>query len=59
MIVLGELGNAASARPPSAVAEILRLHDDLDVAAARRVLHYWQLDAGLRQAIDDLNEGDA
>ncbi len=59
VIVLGELGNAASARPPSAVAEILRLHDDLDVAAARRVLHYWQLDAGLRQAIDDLNEGAA
>ncbi|WP_374592814.1 DUF2336 domain-containing protein [Sphingosinicella sp.] len=58
VIVLGELGNAASARPPSAVAEILRLHDDLDVAAARRVLQYWQLDAGLRQAIDDLN-GDA
>lgn len=59
VIVLGELGNAASARPPSAVAEILRLHDDLDVAAARRVLQYWQLDAGLRQAIDDLNEGAA
>ena len=58
VIVLGELGNAASARPPSAVAEILRLHDDLDVAAARRVLQYWQLDAGLRRAIDDLN-GDA
>lgn len=58
VIVLGELGNAASARPPSAVAEILRLHDDLDVAAARRVLQYWQLDVGLRQAIDDLN-GDA
>lgn len=59
VIVLGELGNAARARPPSAVAEILRLHDDLDVAAARRVLQYWQLDAGLRQAIDDLNEGAA
>jgi uncharacterized protein (DUF2336 family) len=59
VIVLGELGNAARARPPSAVAEILRLHDDLDVAAARRVLNYWQLDAGLRQAIDDLNEGAA
>lgn len=59
VIVLGELGNAARARPPSAVAEILRLHDDLDVAAARRVLQYWQLDVGLRQAIDDLNEGAA
>lgn len=59
VIVLGELGNAARARPPSAITEILRLHDDLDVAAARRVLQYWQLDAGLRQAIDDLNEGAA
>ncbi|BBE34905.1 DUF2336 domain-containing protein [Sphingosinicella microcystinivorans] len=59
VIVLGDLGNAASARPPSAVAEVLRLHDDLDVASARRVLNYWQLDAGLRQAIDDLNEGAA
>lgn len=59
VLVLGELNNAARARPPSALAEILRLHDDLDVAAARRVLQYWQLDAGLRQAIDDLNEGAA
>lgn len=59
VIVLGDLGNAASARPPSAVAEVLRLHDELDVASARRVLNYWQLDLGLRQAIDDLNEGAA
>lgn len=59
VIVLGDLGNAASARPPSAVAEVLRLHDELDVASARRVLNYWQLDVGLRQAIDDLNEGAA
>lgn len=56
VLVLGELNNAARARPPSALAEVLRLHDDLDVAAARRVLQYWQLDTGLRQAIDDLNE---
>ena len=59
VIVLGDLGNAASARPPAAVAEVLRLHDELDVASARRVLNYWQLDVGLRQAIDDLNEGAA
>ncbi len=57
VLVLGDLNNAARARPPSALAEILRLHDDLEVAAARRVLQYWQLDTGLRQAIDDLNEG--
>lgn len=56
VLVLGGLNNAVQARPPSVLTEILRLYDDLDVAGARRVLQYWQLDADFRKAIDTIAE---
>jgi uncharacterized protein (DUF2336 family) len=52
VLVLDGLNNASPVRPPSVLTEILRLYDDLDVAGARRLLQYWQLDADFRRAID-------
>lgn len=52
VLVLDGLNNAAVARPASMLTEILKLYDDLDIAAARRVLQYWQLDTDFRDAID-------
>lgn len=51
VLVLDGLNNA-SVRPPSLLTEILRLFDDLDLAGARRVMQYWQLDADFKNAID-------
>lgn len=54
VLVLDGLNNAAPARPPSVLTEILRLYDDLDVAGARRIMQYWQLDNNFQRAIDDI-----
>lgn len=52
VLVLDGLNNASPARPPSVLTEILRLYDDLDIAGARRLMQYWQLDSDFRRAID-------
>jgi uncharacterized protein (DUF2336 family) len=56
VLVLDGLNNASRARPPSVLTEILRLYEELDVAGARRLLQYWQLDSDFRKAIDALAE---
>lgn len=54
VLVLDGLNNASPVRPPSVLTEILRLYDDLDVAGARRVMQYWQLDSDFKKAIDTI-----
>lgn len=56
VLVLDGINNASRARPPSVITEIVRLYDELDLAGARRVTQYWQLDAGFTKAIDALAE---
>ena len=43
------------ARTPAAQIAMLGAYAALDLAAARRLLHGWQLDPGYRDAIDDLD----
>ncbi len=56
VLVLDSLNTALPTRPPSIINDILRLFDDLDVAGARRVLQYWQLDTDYQNAIDVISQ---
>lgn len=45
------------ARTPVAQQALIAAYDALELAEAQRLLRGWQLDAGYRQAIDDLDAG--
>lgn len=56
ILLLADARTPEAVRRPDVLRDIMRLHDDLDPAQARRVLRLWQRDAGYQRAIEDLSD---